>query len=341
MITDKRPILVSVHMPAFNHEAYVREAVESVWNQTFRDIELIAIDDGSSDGTARILREMAAVSPIPMTVVEQPNAGVSRTLNRAIAMSRGKWIACLASDDRFAPNFIERHLAVMAERGDERVVQHTGALIIEADGRISGRSEDVAKRRPAQGEVFEQLVENKVKITAISMFYSRALFEEIGGFDETLAAEDIDLFLRLARRTTFHFIDESLVYSRYTPGSLGKSPWVTSPALIASLAKHEDRLGSRLPLILAERSLISAAMCFELGNSAAGRHWFVQALRYGRQGRQVLPVFARLMKLTLRAYARRVALTLFGRARLVRIKRRLQGNGVAAGQSRLGLQAGE
>ena len=108
---------VSVLMPAYNHERFVEQAVRSVWEQTARDIELIVIDDGSTDSTAEILQALAAGSPIPMKVSVQANAGISTTLNRAAGQARGEWVSILASDDYYVTHFIERNLQFAERHG--------------------------------------------------------------------------------------------------------------------------------------------------------------------------------------------------------------------------------
>ena len=75
-----------------------------------------------------------------------------------------------------------------------------------------------------------------------------------GGFDPEMEVEDTDLFLRLGRTATFHYIDEPIFYSRYTPGSFGKKPWLWGRSIVKALSKHGDLLGDRLPLLLSRAS---------------------------------------------------------------------------------------
>ena len=160
-----------------------------------------------------------------------------RTLNRALAKARGEWICILASDDFYAPDFIRRHLEVAGGHGRQDVVQHCDAFLIEHDGLVTGTIGAVSDQAPLEGRAFELLATAGGRLLPCSIFLPRALLELVGGFDPTMVAEDYDLQLRLARVAEFRFINEPLVYSRYTPGSLGKQPWRFADGIIASLAE--------------------------------------------------------------------------------------------------------
>lgn len=316
--------LVTVMMPAYNHERFVRQAIESVWQQTHRNVELLVIDDGSTDRTLRIVRELAQKSPIPMHVETQANHGIAYTLNRIVERARGEWLALLSSDDFYAPDFIERNLAETRRAGREDIVLHSNAYLVEASGTITGTMDEIAATTPLEGDAFEIAVTGCGHMAPSTLFIRRDLLLEAGGFDPTMVAEDLDLQLRLARRATFHYIEEPIFYSRHTPGSLGKRPWLWGDSIIRSIAKHEDILGPRLPRLLSKSSENIAAACFEQGEVGWGLHWAKEALRHAKGGLAKAGTAGRLVARSARALARSGALRLFGRERLVRLKRRLQ-----------------
>jgi glycosyltransferase involved in cell wall biosynthesis len=324
-MTEVETPRVSVLMPAYNHERFVEKAVRSVWDQTANDIELIVIDDGSTDETPEILRSLAAVSPIPMAVTMQPNAGISTTLNRALDQAKGRWVSILASDDYYGPNFIKRNLEVAERHGRDDITQHSDAFLIEHDDSITGILGQVSQVAPLHGEEFERIATKSGRLLPSSMFLPRQLFEGIGGFDPQLIAEDYDVHLRLARVGQFEFIDEPLVYSRYTPGSLGKQPWVWGQCIIDSIVKHKDILGDRLPQILSDRAARIALTCFEYGRWGAGMHWAKRSVAYARGGRAKLQAFNRTTLSMTHGIARGIAYRVFGRDLLVRMKRWLAG----------------
>jgi glycosyltransferase involved in cell wall biosynthesis len=315
--------LVSVMMPAFNHERFVARAVESVWNQTHSNIELLVIDDGSTDRTLEVLRMLAKESPVPMRIETQSNQGIAATLNRLIDQARGEWLTLLSSDDYYAPEFIERNLAEVERLGRDDIVLHSNAFLVEANDRVTGIFSEIATTRPLQGQAFDLVVSGGGHMIPCTMFVRRALLVEAGGFDPTMVAEDADLQLRLARRAEFHYIDEPIFYSRYTPGSLGKKPWLWGDSIIRAIEKHEDILGPRLPVLLSKASENIAAACFEQGETRTGVRWAREALRQAPGRAAKTKVFGRLVRRLSRAAARSAAIRLFGRERLVRVKRRL------------------
>jgi alpha-1,3-rhamnosyltransferase len=313
---------VSILMPAYNHEKFVEQAVRSVWDQTVKDIELIVVDDGSKDSTPAILQELAASSPVPMTVSVQPNAGISATLNRAFSQARGEWIAILASDDFYGPDFIKRNLEVADGHAQGDVTQHSDAFLVEHDGRITGTLDEISPRTPLQGDAFDLLATGGGRLLPISMFARKDLLQSVGFCDPSLVNEDYDLHLRLARASRFEYINEPLVYSRHTPGSLGKQPWLFGDSVIVALEKHRDRLGDRLPEILRNRALIIASTCFEYGRPGHGLKWGARTVRYSTSGQKVRSAFdvAKAATIGLSRYGARA---LVGRERLVRLKRRI------------------
>ena len=325
-MADPGSPLVSVLMPAYNHERFVREAIESAWKQSHANIELVVIDDGSSDGTLRILEELAAASPVPMQVRTQANQGIARTLNSLVADARGEWLAFLSSDDFYSPQFIERNLAAAAAAaaGERGVVIHSDAWIVEAGGGVTGRIGPLRSTSPARGDAFDLIATGKAHVVSAGIFLRRDLLLAAGGFDPTMVAEDLDLHLRLARRARFHYLDEPLFFSRHTPGSLGKRPWLWGDSIIRSLAKHEDILGSRLPALLSKSSENIAVACFEQGERRPGLHWARRALAYAPGLSAQSATAARLAVRSARATTRSLAVRLFGRERLVRVKRKLQ-----------------
>src|SRR5947209_7710385 len=100
--------LVSVSMVTFNHEAFVEEAARSVLGQSFADLELVVVNDGSTDGTAT---RLAAISDPRLVVINQPNAGPAAATNRAIAACRGKYVALFSGDDVCHPDRLRLQLA--------------------------------------------------------------------------------------------------------------------------------------------------------------------------------------------------------------------------------------
>jgi len=316
--------LVSVLMASYNHARFVEQAIESVWNQTHPNIELIVVDDGSRDRSVEIIKELQSRSPLPMHVEVQENRGPASTFNRALQRARGEWLCILASDDFYTTGFVERHLSEAIGTGKQDIVVHSNAYLVEADGQVTGTLDAISETVPLRGQAFELLVNGGGRLLPCTMFLRRQLLLDAGAFDPEMIAEDCDLHLRLARAAEFHYVEEPIFYSRYTPGSLGKKPWLWGEGIIKALAKHGDVLGDRLPGLQAKASANICDHCFEYGEWAHGLRWGGRAIGYAPglvgKGR----VAAHLGYRITRAGTRNIAYRLFGRERLVRLKRKLQ-----------------
>lgn len=244
MFSEKLP-LVSVLMPAYNHAQFVERAVKSVWNQTYKNIELIVVDDGSLDGTYKVLMELRELSPIKFRLESQNNHGVSYTLNKCIKMAQGEWIATLASDDMYRSDYIETMVdnAVLSCL-DQRVF-HCDAIRIDEHDKCGERLSEIRTVPPLQGDAFDKILYSTGFIIPSTIFLSKKLISEVGGFDERLVAEDFDFHLRLARNASFHYINKPMFFSRALSGSLGNRMEVWSDDIFKSLEKHRLFIGDK------------------------------------------------------------------------------------------------
>ena len=193
---------VSVIIPAFNRAWCLRETLQSVLDQTFRNFEIIAVDDGSTDGTAALLRQFSQVRVHRW----EDNRGVSAARNRGIAMARGEWICFLDSDDRWVENKLQVQVDWM-QAHPECPACYTDEIWIRNGVRVNPKN----KHRKYSGDIFRQCLPLCI-ISPSSIMMRASVLEAIGGFDTDLAAcEDYDLWLRLASRYPVEFIPEKLI----------------------------------------------------------------------------------------------------------------------------------
>lgn len=201
--------LITVVIPSYNHAAFVGRAVTSVLEQTYPAVQLVVIDDGSTDGSVAMLEQMARVHEF--TFVSQENQGVCRTLNRAIReYSRGEWIALLGSDDYFHHDKLREQMTVL------RANPGTCFCYTQALEFFDGQGDQVGRIRPSR--VHHGRALNRVflrqHVPAGTMLFSRKLFDKVGGFDENLHEEDWDFVIRSASITEFCAVDRPLLYYR-------------------------------------------------------------------------------------------------------------------------------
>jgi glycosyltransferase involved in cell wall biosynthesis len=181
---------VTVVVPAFRAEGTIRRALDSLRAQTCQDFETLVIDDGSPDETAAIV---AAEYP-EVRLIRQENAGVSRSRNRGAAEGRGEFVSFLDADDEWAPEKIERQLAVFAERPDVACCGTNGWVVVGQRRYLFNNP-----RRPRLIDLgLADLIWGYHPVLA-SLMIRRAVFLEIGGYDSTMAYhEDQEIIYRLA-----------------------------------------------------------------------------------------------------------------------------------------------
>ncbi|HYC49734.1 MAG TPA: glycosyltransferase family A protein [Gemmatimonadaceae bacterium] len=206
---EEAPELVSVIIPSYNHREYVETAVRSALAQTHPAVQIIVIDDGSRDGSPAFLEELARREHFEF--IAQANAGVCRTLNRAIReRARGRYIALLASDDAWAPEKLALQL--------ERLRQADGAEFCFAQAREFRNDPADASSAPfpacpREGDVLRHVVLRQ-HVPAGTMLFTRALYDRLGGFDESLREEDWDFVIRAAAATRFAAVARPLLQYR-------------------------------------------------------------------------------------------------------------------------------
>ena len=214
---------VSVIIPTYNSARYVVEAVESVLAQTWQDFEILVIDDGSTDETEQLMRRYEN----PVRYLCQANGGVAVARNRGIRESRGRYIAFLDADDTWLPYKLERQINVLLEHPNVRACYST-FTIVDAELNPLGIS-----RSQRQGSALEDLLTGGNIIGSIcTVLCERSLFDVVGGFDPKLSqCADWDMWVRLAARTEFLYLDEPLVTYRQHDANMSRN---------ASLLEHDS-----------------------------------------------------------------------------------------------------
>ncbi len=184
---------VSIIMPAYNVEPFVEAAVASVRAQTFRDFELLVVDDGSTDGTAAVVERHAREDP-RVRLLCQTNAGISAARNLALRHARGSLIAILDSDDAWTPDYLEAQVRILEQRPEVDIV--TGNAWLQGgpqDGRPALPTPD-----PRTDPDLRSLLQDETSVFIMSVF-RREVVDTVGGFDESFRSnEDYDLWLRSA-----------------------------------------------------------------------------------------------------------------------------------------------
>ncbi len=189
---------VSVIIPSYNRAHLLGRAIASVQAQTLKPLEIIVVDDGSTDASAELVTRQFP----DCHYLHQSNRGVSAARNLGIRVARGEWIAFLDSDDEWLPEKLAAQAAVLAATSGCRLV-HADEVWIRRGRRVNA----MQKHRKSGGDIFQQCLPLCV-ISPSAAVLHRSLLEEVGGFDESLpACEDYDLWLRICAREAVAFVE--------------------------------------------------------------------------------------------------------------------------------------
>jgi GT2 family glycosyltransferase len=200
------PIPVSVIIPTYNRAGLVQEAVASVLAQSFRDFEVLVVDDASTDGTIEALAPYASRLRL---LRRASRGGVSAARNTGIKAARGQWLAFLDSDDLWLPEKLSCQMAYLAQHPDLLLCQTEETWV-----RRGLRVNQPLTHRKVGGRIFFASLE-RCLVSPSAVLLHRRLIEEHGGFDEDLpAAEDYDLWLRLSWRYEVGLLPKSLIIKR-------------------------------------------------------------------------------------------------------------------------------
>ena len=202
-LTDLSQDLVSVVIPAYNAETYLRETLDSVLRQTYRPLEIIVVDDGSVDSTPKILSGYQQL----VKVIQQPNAGVAAACNTGVEAACGEWIALLDADDLWAPEKIEYQMRACRDG----VISYTDCICFGDHIKDVRRS---SFEPPHSGQVLREVVVRNF-ITKSSVMVLRDVYRRYGGFPMDFdAVEDWPLWISVCAENEILYCPEPLVRYR-------------------------------------------------------------------------------------------------------------------------------
>ena len=197
--------LVSVIIPNYNYENFIVRTVESVFSQTYKNFEIVVVDDGSNDNSIKVLNTFGN----KIKIIEQENAGVSAARNNGVKNSTGDYIAFLDADDVWLPEKLEKQMKKFETDSETGFVHSSMKLINSEDKQIGEICNGM------EGQVSEEFLRFKkgVVVGAGSTgVVKREIFNEIGGFDSRLStAADWDFCYRIAKKYKIGFVEEPLV----------------------------------------------------------------------------------------------------------------------------------
>ena len=221
--------LVSVIVPVYNHERYVEECLTSIFAQSYSPIEVIVVDDGSTDGSVGVIERVIGDRD-DCLLVEQENKGSHSAINRGIKLSSGRYVTIVNSDDYIGEHRIERFVKATEDSGARLLFSKV--CCVDGYGKDISGINDYAKRLVMEQEgasrcvsVGFALVPFNVAISTGNLFMTRELYDLVGGFREFRLCHDWDFVLRALLQTEPVYIDEVSYYYRIHPDNSYASLW--------------------------------------------------------------------------------------------------------------------
>ncbi len=219
--------LVSVICTCFNHENFVIEAIESVINQSYKNIELIIIDDCSTDNSSKNILKWINDNQYINFIRNTENIGITKSFNKAFKYAKGDYLIDLAADDKLKPDCV----SILIEKFNDSIYNNLGlvygnAQIIDNKGSFLrnhfplDHNGELIDKIPT-GDVYENIVSNINSLCSVSAMFKRKMFIELNGYDSSLYYEDLDFWIRASRNYNFDFTNKFVVEKRAVTGSLG------------------------------------------------------------------------------------------------------------------------
>ena len=213
---NRKP-LVTIRIPAYNHEQFIEQAIMSAVNQTYDNIELIVIDDGSKDRTPEIAQKLA--EEFGFTFIRQENVGVSETMNRLFNISNGEYILGCASDDYLDEKAVENALRVALKTDADIVCGRV--KIVNNDNEITGELNHTLSKSFNKTD----LILTKSIVPKQGFFYKREILEQVYPIPSEVKLEDAYTFLKIPNDVKFVSINTIIKYYRYHGLNTISDPW--------------------------------------------------------------------------------------------------------------------
>lgn len=274
---------VSVLIPSYNHSQFINPCIDSVLAQTFQDLEIVVVDDGSTDGSLDILRQYNG----KITLIEQANFGTQAARNKAIAASSGELLALLDSDDMWLPRKLELQVAELDRHPEAGLVYSFACRVDETGETIDGNSIIGQTLRSDQPVLSQMLLDDPVP--ALTAVFRRSCLDESQGFDDALfGSADWDMWLQIAARWNVICIPEPLaLYREHENNTIkvlfrNRSLYKERCALISkTIERYPEQLSEQdRGRAWARADLLGAQIEIRSGNARAGGEYLAHALTH-------------------------------------------------------------
>ncbi|MCU0383852.1 MAG: glycosyltransferase family 2 protein [Cyclobacteriaceae bacterium] len=262
--------LVTIICIVYNHEKTVAECVKSVRTQTYKNIELLLIDDGSSDNSKKILLQLKEAYDLKL-ILHATNYGYCKTFNEGLAFATGKYILDLSADDLLHPDFVSISVRKLEDAPIEYAAHYTDAWLVNNETKETKLHSQTTRftDRPS-GDVYQKLIQHYF-ICSPTVLFKRDYLLQVKGYDETLLYEDFDIQIRLARLFKFCYTALPLVTKTVSHSNMSKkqnmwhSAYQRSTYLVCKKIYSLNR-NRKENIALAKRCVYESKNNFLIGN---------------------------------------------------------------------------
>ncbi len=236
--------LISVLIASYNHQDYIEEALQSIWQQDYPHVEIIVVDDCSPDNSWALLQKLVGKSPLPMKIARnEKNLGPSGAFNAALAMATGELVAFVASDDIFTEQRFSGSVAQFANNQQLQVVYANGRTIENGVlGDLIHKKKAIELLAKVPEEIAHYLYTNSSPLFVQSALYKKKVLDDIGGFDSNLLADDwllnSRLFCSFNSAEQYAYIPDEVIHYRQHAGNVHKNYQRHERLKIEFIEKH-------------------------------------------------------------------------------------------------------
>jgi glycosyltransferase involved in cell wall biosynthesis len=228
--------LVTVIALCYNQERFVKEALQSVVNQTYSNIELIVVDDCSTDDSVRNILEFLENNFSTKTIFNENNLGNCCSFNKAFKIASGKYIIDFSTDDVMLPERIAKQVAKFEASSEKTGVVYSNGIYINENSKPLKGGRILDNSAMPEGDVYQHFLKGSF-LMPCTMMVRKTVLDKMDGYDETLAYEDLDFWIRSARVWEYAYLPEILSFQRIVKGSHSANFYKKNNLLIPSVVK--------------------------------------------------------------------------------------------------------
>lgn len=255
--------LVTIICVCYNQARFVEAALDSVIAQTHKPIELIVIDDGSTDGSVKVIKRWMAKHLETTLLINSPPLGYCKTFNKAYKISKGEYIIDLAADDVLLPERVEVGLSALTEAGPDFGVTFSDAEHMDEQGNfLRLHSRKYPHSTIPSGDIYKDVID-KYFICSPTMIFRRSVIKQLNGYDESLAFEDFDFWVRASRKFKFIYTPQVLLRKRSVSNSMSKTQFKRNDAQRESTFKVCQKI-KQLNTTIAETEALKRRLRYEI-----------------------------------------------------------------------------